>query len=356
VRALPDQASGSRNVIVLQRSLEEEFAYLRDIQRGLGELGILTLLAALLVGLFVAQKITHPMSQLVRGAGEIERGNYEYPIGIRTRDEIGYLARRFEQMREHERFYIHNLQEVAQAKSNFIDVAAHELRTPTTVILGYTGLLMQKDWGELTAQQREAVDAIELSTMAIVRIADDATSMAQVEGDRRVLDRQEWDVRSLLEEAAEVVRAEAATRQVAVNVEMEGSLRVEVDGPRLTQAFAHLVRNGIRFTPDGGSVRLGAWMEETTIVVEVRDTGIGIPFESREKLFERTLLVRDALHHHSSTGLEFRSTGLGLGLPITRGIVEAHGGSIAVTSEEGQGSVFTIRLPARVSPENLPAA
>jgi signal transduction histidine kinase len=120
---------------------------------------------------------------------------------------------------------------------------------------------------------------------------------------------------------------------------------VNADGPSLTQALANLVSNGIRFTPDGGRVEVRAYREDPWLVITVRDTGVGIEPGNLSKIFERAFVVRDSLNHHSSSTLEFNSAGLGLGLSIARGIVEAHEGWLTVESEPGQGSTFMHRVP-----------
>jgi two-component system sensor histidine kinase BaeS len=119
----------------------------------------------------------------------------------------------------------------------------------------------------------------------------------------------------------------------------------EDDGPQLTEAITQLVCNGIRFTPDGGSVTVSARREDGELVIAVADTGVGIPEEQRHRIFDRAVTIGDALHHHSSTQLDFNSAGLGLGLSIALGIVQAHEGTIAVESEVGRGSKFVIRVP-----------
>jgi len=342
---LPGSPADRPDLVVLQRSLARESAYLRDIQKGLAGLALVVLLATLVVGLFTSQRITTPILHLVRAAEGIEHGDYEVPLVLEGQDEVGYLARRFETMRRHERRYVHNLQEIALLKSKFIDVASHEIRTPTAVIKGYAELLARESLGPVTGKQREALEAIESSLGTIGRITENATWMAQLEGDRPRLDRSECEVGDLLARAVRLATAEAVGRRVAVRVDPVDVFQVEVDGPRLIQAVVQLVRNGIRFTPDGGSVTVSARAESGDLVIEVTDDGVGIPETDPSRLFERSVLVRDVLHHHSSTGLEFNSAGLGLGLPIARGIVEAHGGSLEVASRPGEGSTFTIRIP-----------
>jgi signal transduction histidine kinase len=354
---LPGSTGEHPDRVILQRNLDRESAYLRDIQRGLTQLGLVVLAITLVVGLSVGQRITTPILHLVRAAEGIEQGNYEVPLPAEGGDEVGYLARRFDAMRRHERVYVNNLREVAQIKGKFIDVASHEIRTPTAVIKGYAELLSRGSMGPVNDKQRHALEAIESSLETIDRITENATWMAQLEGDRPRLDRTPCPMADLLEHAVRATAAEAVGRQVEVTVDLEDDdLTAEVDGPRLTQAIVQLLRNGVRFTPDGGAVTVRARSDDGDLLLEVEDDGVGIPETNPAQLFERSVLVRDVLRHHSSTGLEFNSAGLGLGLPIARGIVDAHAGSIEAARRSGGGSVFTIRIFGAVARRDRRAA
>jgi signal transduction histidine kinase len=344
---MPNAAPGSRNYYAMHRSLDAETVFLREIQARLVELGILGAIVALFSGLVISQRITAPIRKLVRGAEEMERGNYEYPLEVSGRDELAYLAARFDVMRQHQRAYVTSLQEIARLKSEFISVASHELRTPVSVIRGYNELLSKGLMGPTTPAQKEALEAVGRAAFTLHRIAEDATRMAQIEGDRLDLHLAEHDVGNLLRRAADTARSEAKGRSVEVIVDaarFEGTCMV--DGPRMTEAVANLVRNGIRFTPDGGRVEVRAFREgDTTLVIEVADSGIGISEDRTSVLFDPAVMIRDSKRHHSSDALEFNSEGLGLGLSIARGIVEFHGGTIEVESALGRGSRFLIRIP-----------
>lgn len=354
---LPGSPPDRPDLLVLQRSLSRETVYLRGIQGGLAELTLFVLLATLVIGLSLSRRITGPLLRLVRAAEGIERGDYDVPLPAEGADEIGYLTRHFDDMRRHERRYIRNLQEVAQLKGKFIDVASHEIRTPATVIQGYAELLADGGLGPVTDEQRRALEAIENSLETIARITENATWMAQLEGDRPILDRSVHEARDLLDRATAEAAAEAVGRRVEVETGVEDAeLAVLVDGPRLTQAVVQLVRNGIRFTPDGGRVTVSARGDGDDLVIAVRDNGVGLAEADPSVVFERSVMVRNVLHHHSSTGLEFNSAGLGLGLPIARGIVETHGGTMQVESREGEGSTFTIRIPGAVCADERKAA
>jgi signal transduction histidine kinase len=346
VRRIPGSDPKGRQLYVLQRALDVERSFLREVQGGLVRLGVLAVVAALLVGLVVSERITRPLLKLVRGAEEMRRGNYDYPLQVRSDDEIGFLAERFQEMREREKDYVGSLEEVARVKSEFISIASHELRTPISVIKGFVELFGNEALGPISEKQRSGLAAIERSLKQLTRIAEDATRVAQIESERLELTLDEHSVDELVRQAVGIAAGDAPNRDLTITAEVEPDLApARVDGPRLTQALANLVRNGIRFTPDGGAIVVRGAREVEHLVLEVRDTGIGIPEKKMRELLNRSFAVRDSLHHHSSSTLEFNSAGLGLGLTLARGIVEAHGGRIQASSRPGEGSTFTIRVP-----------
>jgi signal transduction histidine kinase len=255
-------------------------------------------------------------------------------------------------MRQRERAYVRSLEEIAQMKSDFINVTSHELRTPISIIRGFHELMLQQSMGPLTEQQRVALTGMEQGLVTLHRIADDATRIAQIESERLVLTRAPVEPGQIVSQAIDSALADARGRSVVVTAEIQPAIgRVPVDGPRLTEAIANLVRNAIRFTPDGGRVRVAAAVRNDCLAIEVEDNGIGIAPDRQRALFERVVFAGDSLHHHSSRALEFNSAGLGLGLPIARGIVEAHGGAIRLESEVGRGSRFVVEIPVRVAEE-----
>ena len=346
--AIRGSAPGEGQLFAIQRSLAAETAFLSGMRTALLELGLLGAVLSLALGYVISRSITAPVRTLVRGAEEMERGNYDYPLQVKSMDEIGYLAVRFRDMRQKQRVYVKSLEEVARLKGDFIDVASHELRTPLSVLKGFLELLAHERLGPLTPNQKEAVAAMEGGVSALTRIAEDAWRVSQIQSRRLVLATGAHDVGSILEEAVGRGRVAARGRKVEIGMERPSSIPpLLVDGPRLTEAVAHLVSNGVRFTPDGGSVTASAVMEDGDLLIHVTDTGEGIPSDRLEKLLDRSFAFRDTLNHHSSSTLEYKSEGLGLGIPIARGVAEAHGGALTARSRPGAGSVFTLRIPAK---------
>jgi len=179
VRRIPKSDSPGRDFYVMQRSLDAETAFLPMIEHELLRLGILAALAAVLAGLFLAEHIMRPLKRLVRSAEEMERGNFDYPLQKRGRDEIGYLTDRFSDMRRQERVYVNSLQEVARLKSDFISVASHELRTPISIIHGYGELFIAGGLGQVSPEQLRAIHEIEKELEKLNRVADEATRLAE---------------------------------------------------------------------------------------------------------------------------------------------------------------------------------
>jgi two-component system sensor histidine kinase BaeS len=172
--------------------------------------------------------------------------------------------------------------------------------------------------------------------------------MAQLEGDRVTLEPSEVEIDTVVARAIALARANAPDRAVRVAHLLPTDLgSAWADLERLTETLTHLVANGIRFTPDGGEVMVTGHGDDHWIVLQVRDSGVGIASERLEQVFDGSLTMRDSRHHHSSGTLEFQSKGLGFGLPIARAIVEAHGGTIDAASTEGNGTTITLRLPRR---------
>ena len=353
-RRIPDAGPGRRQLFVMQRSLDAETAFLREIQRVLLEVGFAAVIAALLAGILISEHITAPVRGLVRAAQAMEHGDYEVPLRVRTGDEIGYLASAFDDMRRHLRVYVSSLEEVARLRSEFISIASHELRTPITVIRGFQELMDTEALGPLNQNQHKAMESIDKSLTTLTRIAEDATRLSLIENEQMVLQLEDVAVASLAQQAIAAANESGTGRNVRVTSKVAASLGIyRMDGPRMALALANLIRNGIRFTPDGGSVEVRAREAQGIgIVFEVVDTGTGMSEERRRRLFEREWQVRSSDHHHSSSTLEFNSAGLGLGFSIARGIFEAHGGTLEVESEVGRGTTVRVQLPlTRVATE-----
>jgi signal transduction histidine kinase len=346
IRRIPNSNSRSLELVVIQRSYDSETAFQRRMQVDMIALAVLAALIALLTGLLHSEQVLRPIQKLVRGAQEMQRGNYDHPLDVHGQDELGYLAHRFREMRDRERTYVKSLEEAARLKSEFISIASHELRTPISVIRGYRDLLADGTLGPLAPQQEQALQAIQGCLAQLTRIAENATQIAEMKGERLTLNLGVHAVQGLIERAMGMALAAATGRHVRVEARVDPEISpVRVDGDRVVQAVTNVVTNGIRFTPDGGWVKLRAYADGEFFAIEVQDSGIGIGEAELGRLFSSGIAIRETRGRATANGLEFRSSGLGLGLALTRGVVEAHGGTIQAESHPGRGSLFVIRLP-----------
>jgi PAS domain S-box-containing protein len=236
------------------------------------------------------------------------------------------------------------LRELDRMKDEFIALVSHELRTPLTSILGYLELILEGEVGELVDEQRHFLAVIDRNARRLLRLVGDLLFVAQIEAGKLSLDCGLVDLRALVEESVEGFRPRATERGLELVLELERLPAITGDHTRLGQLLDNLLSNAIKFTPADGkvTVRLGARGE--AVLVEVVDTGVGIPAEELEHLFQRfyrtTRATKDAVQ------------GTGLGLAISKAIAEAHGGSIHVTSTEGEGTTFSVELPVDYSPRS----
>jgi len=357
LQPMPGSDPAEGKLYVMQRASDPETDFLHLMQRDLVGFAAIGVVAALLTGLFLSRSITRPIRQLVRGAQAMQQGDYSTPLPVHGRDEIGFLAERFAEMRQRAQVYVGGLEEAARLKSEFITVASHELRTPISVIQGYRDLLEAGAIGPMVPAQQQALEGMRQGLQRLAEIADQAGLVAQVQSKRLELKRQLQPFGPIVDRSIRAALADASGRKVRVESAGKESLEpLAVDGELLSQAIINLVSNGIRFTPDGGVVKIEAREHGTYIEILVSDQGPGIAKERLGHLFDHGYSIQNVLGHHSSSELEFNSRGLGLGLGITRGIIEAHGGTVTASNRPEGGTVFQICLPRLDSSSELKAA
>ena len=225
-----------------------------------------------------------------------------------------------------------------RAKGHFLATMSHEVRTPLNGIVGFTGLLLETP---LTAEQSEYVQTIRMSTEALIQLTGDILDFARIESGKLKLDPAPCDPRDCVEDTLELFAAKAAEKGLALlhRVEPEVPAAILTDGGRLRQVLVNLIGNAVKFT-DHGEVTVTMARAACTLVVTVRDTGIGIPAEHHTKLFRAFSQIDESTTR--------RYGGTGLGLAICHNLVGLMGGTIRVDSAPGQGSTFTFSIRAEV--------
>ena len=263
-----------------------------------------------------------PVGDLVEAAGRVEAGEIGTQVEVRGPSEVRSLARAFNAMST-------RLEETDASRRRLLADVSHELRTPLTVMQGTLEGILD---GLYPADEAHLVPVLE-ETRVLARLIDDLRTLSLSEAGVLRLHREPTDLARLIQEVVAGHRAAADDAGVAINVEAPGDLRpLEVDPSRIRQVIGNLVANALRFTPAGGRVSVDAGQDADETWVRVQDTGPGIDPESLEHVFDR---------FYRSPG----SPGTGLGLPIARNLVRAHGGQISINSAPGGGTEVRFTLP-----------
>jgi PAS domain S-box-containing protein len=227
-------------------------------------------------------------------------------------------------------------EETSRAKDIFLAMLSHELRTPLNTVLGYVQMLKR---GSMSPdQQARAIDVISRNASALARLVDDVLDTSRIVTGKMRVDLRPCELAALIEEAVASLRPAADSKGVRLETQIETGLSAQCDPGRLAQILWNLLSNAVKFTPAGGTVKVQACRGSRSVMIAVEDTGAGIRPEDLPLIFQR--------FWQGETTQAPGSAGLGLGLALTRHLVELHGGSIRATSEgPGRGSRFEVTLP-----------
>jgi PAS domain S-box-containing protein len=231
-------------------------------------------------------------------------------------------------------------------KEEFFALVSHELRTPLTSITGYLELVMDPDESELDPIQHKFLGVVERNAKRLQRLVGDLLFVAQFEAGKLSLDTGPTAIEDVAAESVESARPRADELSIDLRLNAETTPLYHGDAGRLGQTLDNLISNALKFTPSGGRVDVRVLHRRDRVVMEVADTGLGISVPDQRRLFERFF--------RTTAATEAAIPGVGLGLSISKAIVEGHGGTITVASDEGHGTTFTIELPFVAAPAPRP--
>ena len=324
------------------------------IERGDERVGLAALVAILaLVGAAIVyavsslilrnrlrRRVLEPLEALTEAARKVGAGDFESRAAAGGVEEVDVVAANFNEMTARVGGVVGELRAIDEMKTRFVSSVSHELRTPLTAIKGYLELLLFGVAGDLNEEQRDYADVAVRNAERLEALINDLLLLSRLQSGRLKLTLDEVDAVALLRDLLRGLEPVAAEKHL--NLVMKAAadpLLIEGDELRLQQTFSNLFSNAIKFSPPQAEVVVEAVRDGEEVVVEVSDSGVGIPPEELPRLSERFFRASTAGHVE----------GTGLGLAITREIVERHGGRLEIESVVGAGSTFRVRLPVRVA-------
>ncbi|HEX9389697.1 MAG TPA: sensor histidine kinase [Usitatibacteraceae bacterium] len=338
-------------VVVEQSYTEALKPVFATLLRTLGFM-VVGLLFAFVASYLLARTLVAPILRLQQGAARIGAGDLATRIDIRSGDELGALAGEFNKMADQLRDYTTGLeQKVAEKtaelqaanrhKSEFLANMSHELRTPLNAVIGFSDALKEEYFGPLNEKQAEYVGDINSSGQHLLSLINDILDLSKIEAGKMELETSRFNVAAAIDNAIILIRERALRQNLTVLAEIEPSAgEIEADERKVKQVLINLLTNAVKFSYPGGRVRVSARhvTNTNTLEISVSDTGLGIAIEDQATIFEEFRQL-----HNSGNA---KHEGTGLGLSLTRRLVELHGGRIWVSSESGRGATFTFELPA----------
>ena len=281
----------------------------------------------------LAMAISKPIVQITEAAERVAKGDFSAKVPLRRQtkkhpyDEVEALAATFNQMTD-------DLKSIEYLRKDFTSSVSHEIKSPIATISGYAQLLRDET---LDAETRRAYTlAISESCAQLSRLSDNLLRITRLESGKRKPLAEPFQLDEQLRRTLAAMMPEFRRRKLELSVDLCAA-RIVSDRELLEQVWQNLLRNAIKFTPEGGSIRVGLTTQEGAFRVQIADTGIGIDESAQKHIFEK-FFQADTSHH---------TEGSGLGLSLVKRIVDACGGEITVESQLGKGSTFSVTLPAR---------
>ncbi len=336
-------------------------------------LATLVLISSFAISNYLSKSMSEPMDDMLAGLDAMGRGDLSHRLEIKNDDEVGQLNASFNQMADRLRIsrtkienYSRDLEEMVRArtgelrrayeelkrldelKDSFLSSVSHELRTPLTSIHSFAEILMQYA-DEDPATRKEFLEIIKRETERLSRLIDDVLDLAKIEAGMATWKPERYDLRGIIQDSIAAIRPLMDTSKITVQFTPPPRVpQVLADRDRISQVITNLLSNARKFTHANDTIDVRMSIDSGYLRVEVEDHGIGISPENLDKVFEKFRQIESAGH------LTTKVKGTGLGLPISRDIIEFHGGKMWCESKLGEGTTFIFTIPTADNPEPRP--
>ncbi len=305
---------------------DNDLAFINTLNKMLVSVGIFSLIFALLLGEFMARRLSMPISRVIASARQISKGYFDDRISDKSNTkEIGQLTTTINDLAE-------NLKMQETLRKRLTADVAHELRTPLATLQSHLEAMIDGIWKPDTERLKSCHEEI----MRINRLVGDLEKLARYESENLILSKTYFDISELIHHIVNNFETDFAGKGIGISFKVADE-KINADKDKVSQVMVNLISNALKYTPQGGSVEIHVKGSDTEAEIGVKDTGLGIPPEDLQHIFER--FYRADKSRNRMTG------GSGIGLAIVKAIVEAHKGSVTVRSELGKGTEFTVILP-----------
>lgn len=300
-----------------------------ELLRPLLRAGIIALVLSFFLGWVIARWITRPLENISASTAQIAEGNY-IAIPIEGPSEVQQLGRVINDM-------VMKVQDSLQSQQDFIANVSHEFKTPLTSIQGFAQALFDDVINKKT-DRKKAASIILDETERLNHLVNDLLLLAKMDAGTTVIKKTKIDINQLIRNTLDKFQFQISNSMLELVVDLKDKLFIEIDGEKISQVLNNLLDNAIKYSPEGTEIRISSFIKEEWVYIEITDSGPGISEEDQKRIFERFFQIDKS--RKSGPG-----RGVGLGLPIAKQIVQAHGGDIQVKSRLGSGSTFMVKLP-----------
>jgi signal transduction histidine kinase len=295
-----------------------------------------SVLLALLLGVVLSWALVEPIKKTRARLAAIGSGDFSSHVDVTNRDELGALAADVNRMNDELGRLYRELENASRHKSEFLANMSHELRTPLNAVIGFSEVLQDRLFGELNEKQADYVADIHTSGRHLLALINDILDLSKIEAGRMELQVNSFALAEVLESSVALMRERATRQGIRLRLEVDPSAGViEADERKVKQVLFNLLTNALKFTNSGGHVEVSARSDGDSVVVSVRDDGVGIAEADQVRIFKE----------FEQAGASHMQEGTGLGLALSRRFIELHGGRLWVESEPGKGSIFRFTLP-----------
>ncbi|GIN85854.1 two-component sensor histidine kinase [Heyndrickxia sporothermodurans] len=321
---VPVTVNGSPTALFIRPNLEVQFGEMRIF---FAFLLLLTILLSILFVVVSTRYIVKPIVKLTEATKKISKGNYNIELNVHRRDEIGKLANYFSKMTK-------SIEQLEEMRQEFVSNVSHEIQSPLASIQGFSQTLQLKN---LTDEQRKHyLSIIEDESRRLSQLSKQLLTLASLDKEEGIVDRETYDLATQIKQVLFMTEWNWREKDLAIDLELEPVI-ITADQKLLHQVWTNLITNGIKYSEEGGTLSLKLQSIEGQAYVEISDTGIGISEKDLPHIFQRFYRADKARNRKEGSS--------GLGLAITKKIIEMHSGSIQAISEHGKGTTFIIKLP-----------